>query len=166
MRILRKEQGSLSIFKEKTDIFDKNIKMLHFAPERVLSEIFRKKENIDYLPVDLNPNMHDVKEKMDIQDIKYDDNTLDIIYCSHVLEHVENDKKAMEELYRVLKPQGRAIIQVPINSNYKETLEYPTINTPQLREEYYGQSDHLRYYGLDFKEKLENVGFKVSDNFI
>jgi len=163
---LERNRAVYLFLKEETNIFDKKIKMLHFAPEIVLAEIFSKMDNIEYLPVDINPDMHDVKEKMDIQDIKYEDNTFDIIYCSHVLEHVSNDKKAMEELYRVLKPGGKAIIQVPLNPNYKETYEDPSFNTPELRLKHYGQSDHVRHYGLDFKEKLENVGFKVSDNFI
>jgi SAM-dependent methyltransferase len=163
---LERNRAAYLFLKEETNIFDENIKMLHFAPERVLSEIFRKKENIDYLPVDLNPNMHDVKEKMDIQDIKYPDNTFDFIYCSHVLEHVPNDKKAMKELYRVLKPNGKAIIQVPLNPNYEETYEDPSFNTPELRLKHYGQSDHVRYYGLDFQKKLENAGFKASNEYV
>ena len=163
---LERNRAVYLYLKEKTNILDKKIKMLHFAPEVVMVEIFSEMENIEYLPVDINPDMMYVKEKMDIQDIKYEDNTFDLIYCSHVLEHVPDDKKAMEELYRVLKPGGNAIIQVPINPNYKETYEDPSFNTPELRLKHYGQSDHVRYYGLDFKEKLENIGFKVSDNFI
>ena len=163
---LERNRAAYLFLKEETNIFSKNIKMLHFAPERLLSEIFRKKENIDYLPVDINPNMPGVKEKMDIQDIKYPDNTFDLIYCSHVLEHVPNDKKALEELYRVLKPNGKAIIQVPLNRNFKETFEDESFNTPELRLKHYGQSDHVRFYGLDFQKKLENAGFKASNEYV
>ena len=163
---LERNRAAYLFLKEQTNIFDEKIKMLHFAPERVLTEIFVNHDNIDYLPVDLNPNMHDVKEQMDIQDIKYADNTFDLIYCSHVLEHVPNDKQAMKELYRVLKPNGKAIIQIPLNLNYKETYEDPSIDTDMLRLKHYGQSDHFRHYGLDFQSKLVNVGSKDCKEYV
>lgn len=161
---LERHRASYLFLNEKTNIFKENIKMLHIAPEKVFAELFLAQNNIDYLPVDLDKDMPYVKEKMDIQDIDYPDNTFDFIYCSHVLEHVPNDKKAIQELYRVLKPSGTALISVPLKHSLKETYEDPSINTPELRTKHYGQFDHLRYYGLDFQEKLENIGFKVISN--
>lgn len=152
--------------KEKTNIFKENIQMLHIAPEKMFAEIFLGQKNIDYLPVDLNDKMPYVQEKMDIQKINYPNNTFDLIYCSHVLEHVPDDTKALKELYRVLKPNGKAIILVPIDHSLKETYEDPTINTPDLRLKHYCQSDHLRRYGLDFEDKLKKVGFNTSNEFI
>jgi len=158
---LERHRLSYLFLKEKPNIFEENIKMLHFAPEEIFHNIFSNNENIDYLPVDINPDMPYVKEMMDIQDIKYPDNTFDFIYCSHVLEHVPNDQKAIKELYRVLKPGGSALIMVPINLSLKETYEDESVNTPELRLKHYGASDHLRYYGLDFQGMLENAGFKI-----
>ncbi len=162
---LERHRASYLFLTENTNIFEENIKMLHFAPEKVLFEIFSNKKNIEYLPVDLNPDQFYAKEKMDIQNIKYPEDTFDFIYCSHVLEHVPHDQKAMKELYRVLKPDGSALIMVPIKHSSKKTFEDSSVNTPELRSQYYGQFDHLRYYGLDFQEKLENAGFNVSKDF-
>ena len=164
-RSLERHRGAYLLLKEKTNYLEKHTKMLHFAPEGFLAKLFSSKKNIDYLPVDIDPNLWHVKEKMDIQDINYPDNTFDLIYCSHVLEHIPDDKKAMNELFRVMKHDGAAIIMTPLKHS-KETLEDPSINTPELRLKYYLQSDHQRLYGFDIKEKLENAGFKVSNDFL
>ena len=105
--------------------------------------------------------------KMDITDIKFPDNNFDVILCYHILEHVKNDYLAIQELYRVLKPKGWAIIQVPYDFNIKNTLEDPNIVSAKDKEYYYGHRNHLRRYGRDYIEKLEKVGFKVKiDNFV
>ena len=98
-------------------------------------------------------------KKEDITNLSFKDNSFDIIFCSHVLEHIEDDKRAMKELYRVLNPAGFAILQVPILR--EKTFEDFNIKSPKLREKVFGQSDHVRIYGKDFKYRLENVGFKV-----
>ena len=148
-------------------------KVLHFAPEEPFYDLFKSK-NIEYHAVDLYPTSPRVEEKMDIQDIQYDDDYFDLIYCSHILEHVPDDIKAMRELLRVLKPGGIAIIMVPINGvvyelpfDESKTYEDENINTPEAREKYYGQDDHVRLYGSDFKERLLEAGFTIkSDDFI
>jgi SAM-dependent methyltransferase len=157
---LERHRLSYLFLKEHTNIFEENIKMLHFAPEKTFSLIFSNQENIDYLPVDLNPNMDFVTEAMDIQNIQYPNDYFDFIYCSHVLEHVPDDHKAVRELIRVLKPGGTALIMVPINHALKETFEDESINTPELILKHYGQSDHVRCYGTDFQKLLESNGFK------
>ena len=98
--------------------------------------------------------------RVDITDLPFDDSRFDAIYCSHVLEHVPDDRKAMSELRRVLRPGGWAILQVPIKGIV--TFEDPAVTTPEDRERVFGQSDHVRIYGLDFKDRLEEVGFKVT----
>jgi len=168
---LERHRMAYLYFKEQTDLFKRdNVKLLHVAPEKIFYDIFSASRNIDYLPVDINPSKPIVKEKVDIQNIQYEDNLFDVIYCSHVLEHVSDDTKAMMELNRVLKPEGWAILQVPIRYDLEVTLENPAYSTPALRTKYYGQHDHLRAYGLDYKNKLERAGFKLrvnaySDNF-
>jgi len=143
----------------KTDLFDGSPKkMLHVAPEQGLEKLFKKYLGDGYLSGDLDSPIAMVK--MDITDIKYPDNSFDIIYCSHVLEHVPKDKQAIFELYRVLKLRGWAMILVPIT--VEKTFEDPSVITPKERLKIFGQEDHVRRYGQDFIQILTNAGFKVS----
>lgn len=160
-------------FKQNSHLLTNGNKFLHFAPEEQFRPHFEKCD-IEYHPVDISDENWYIKEIVDIQDIPYQDDYFDLIYCSHILEHVPDDKKAMNELCRVLKPGGTALILVPINGiafelpyDETKTLEDEKYNTPELREKYYGQFDHLRLYGSDFKDKLIDSGFKIrSDDFI
>ena len=117
--------------KFKNIIFNSEIKLLHFAPEEIFHKFFSRLTNIDYYPVDLFPeNFHyKIRDKINMESINYDDNMFDVIYNSHVLEHIPNDIQAMKELYRVLKPNGYCITLVPINYALKETLEKEEYNT-------------------------------------
>jgi SAM-dependent methyltransferase len=149
---------------QKTNLFDGNQKkMLHVAPEAQLSPLIQKADYINYLSADLfDPN---AMVKMDITDIQYPDNTFDVIYCSHVLEHVQDDRKAMGEFHRVLKPGCWAILQVPITVD--KTFEDPTVVSPKERERLFGQRDHVRRYGPDYKDRLVESGFSVAvDGFV
>lgn len=148
-------------FRQETNIFTDPVKLLHFAPEACFVDVFSGQSNIDYLPVDIDGSNPFIKEQVDIQDIRYPDNSFDVVYCSHVLEHVPDDRKALLELYRVLKTGGWAILQVPINAGSETTLEDPGINTPELRSRFYGQHDHVRYYGLNYAQRLQEAGFNV-----
>jgi glycosyltransferase involved in cell wall biosynthesis len=149
---------------QKTDLFDGNHKkMLHVAPEPQLSRLFQKAAYIDYLSADLSAA--NAMVQMDITDIHYSDNTFDVVYCSHVLEHVPNDRRAMGEFRRVLKPNGWAILQVPITADI--TFEDPAVITPEAREQLFGQYDHVRRYGPDYKDRLTDAGFSVVvDEFV
>jgi SAM-dependent methyltransferase len=151
-------------FRERTGLFDGTPKrMLHVAPEASLALKFLAIPNIDYLSGDLNPKAAMVQ--MDITDIHFPDNSFDVIYCSHVLEHVPDDRKAMSELARVLKPGGWAVIAVPIPRGDR-TFEERRITSPEDRARVYGQADHVRAYGPDFVDRLEEAGFDVTiDNF-
>ncbi len=166
---LERHRFAYLLFKYKFHniLFNQNIKFLHFAPEDCLYDFFNEKRNIDYFPVDLNPENWGVKirDQVNMESIPYESNTFDMIYHSHVLEHVPNDTVAMNELYRVLKPNGYCVIMVPINFSFNETLEKEEYDTPELREKYYGQYDHLRYYAMDIVNKLESVGFNVEPIF-
>ena len=132
-------------------------KLLHFAPETIFTEKFKQMPEVDYLSADLNSPHAMVK--MDITDIDWPDSSFDIIYCSHVLEHVPDDHKAMSELFRTLKPGGWALIQVPISKD--GTLEDPSVTDPVERERLFWQDDHVRLYGLDIEERLKKAGFDV-----
>jgi len=146
------------------NIFDKNeLKLLHFAPEKCFYDKFSNMKNVDYYPVDINPNVRGIRAVVDITDIPYEDETFDFIMCTHVLGHILDDKKAMSELYRVLKKGGHALINVPINNIYEHSFENLEYNTPELREKYFGQADHVRWYGKDFPKLLEKNGFQVEE---
>jgi len=138
----------------------KNIRLLHFAPEKNLQKILKSSSYIEYISGDLNPST-DCDIRLDITDMNFEDNFFNVIICSHVLEHIVDDRKAMYELFRVLKLEGFAILQVPILKNTKETYEDFTITSPEERERYFGQKDHVRIYGQDYKRRLESIGFKV-----
>lgn len=149
-------------FKNETDLFTAEHKLLHVAPEQPFLERFKKMENLEYTTGDLLSPIADVK--MDIMNIPFEDNHFDVVICNHVLEHVESDIKAMKEVFRVLKPGGWAILQVPINYNYKETQEDLTITDPKEREKVFGQYDHVRWHGTDYGKRLASAGFDVDEN--
>ncbi len=150
--------------KNRTKILNKvgkKINLLHIAPEKNLRKVFASEKHISYFPGDINPKGDDYK--IDITKISnFRDNFFDVIICNHVLEHIPNDKKAMRELLRVLSPAGFAILQVPISKTIEKTFEDFSIKKPKDRERVFGQSDHVRIYGKDYKERLENIGFKVT----
>jgi SAM-dependent methyltransferase len=151
--------------KQKTNFFNASYKVLHIAPEYCFLKRFSRMKNLDYTTADLNSPW--AKVKLDVQDMPFEGDVYDVILCNHVLEHVENDSKAISEFFRVMKPGGFGIFQVPLDINLDETFEDSSINTPELRELHYGQRDHLRLYGKDYAERLLNAGFIVTeDNFV
>lgn len=150
--------------KNKTNLLRENLKVLHVAPEYLLEKAIANLANIDYLSADLQPKQAMVQ--MDVTNIQYPDNVFDVILCSHVLEHIPNDWQAMSELCRVLKPGGWAILHVPLDNNLAQTLEGSSDLSSEERERLFGHHDHVRMYGLDYKEKLEKAGFAVKiDNY-
>lgn len=145
--------------KNETDFFINPKKMLHIAPEQCFLKIFRKQPNLDYTTLDLYSPIADVKA--DICDMPFEDNTFDLIFCNHVLEHIEDDKKAMSELYRVIKKGGKGIFQVPLAMNREKTYEDFSITSPKKRAIHFEQYDHVRIYGLDYFDRLAAAGFEV-----
>jgi SAM-dependent methyltransferase len=135
--------------------------VLHVAPEQPFIKRFRKMKNLDYTTADLLSPLADIK--LDIQDTPFEQDTFDVVICNHVLEHVEDDIKAMGEIFRILKPGGWAILQVPIAWNRDFTYEDPLITTPLEREKHFGQYDHVRFHGADYPDRLRSVGFSVDD---
>ena len=147
--------------RDETAIFEEPTRLLHFAPEPSLRRIFERHDSIDYITTDLN--MPDVSIQMSIDDLLFRDDVFDCVICSHVLEHVPDDYAAMGEIRRVLRPDGFAVIMVPIlHPPGGRTLEDPAIVTPEERERVYGRDDHLRMYGQDFAERARAVGFEVT----
>ncbi|HEX9980052.1 MAG TPA: methyltransferase domain-containing protein [Flavobacterium sp.] len=147
--------------KNETDFFSTHKKVLHFAPEQAFYKMFRGMKNLDYTTTDLLSPLADVKA--DICNLPFDDNSFDIILCNHVLEHIPDDTKAMHELYRVLKPGGMGIFQIPQDLTREKTFEDNTITDKKQRAEIFGQYDHVRIYGRDYFDKLRSIGFKVDE---
>lgn len=149
---------------ERTDLFAPVRKrLLHVSPENVISKRLRKHPTIDYLSSDLESKQAMVQ--MDITAIEMDDDTFDVIICNHVMEHIPDDRRAMTELLRVLKPGGWAILQTPIVG--ESTYEDWSIQTPDDRQSVFGQRDHVRAYGRDYRDRLAAAGFDVLvDSFV
>ncbi len=151
---------------QQTDFFRAPQKMLHIAPEYCFMDRFESLDNLDYITADIESPL--AKVKMDIHQIPFPDNSFECAMCNHVMEHVENDRLAMEEIHRVLKPGGWAIIQVPFFPPLGEsTYEDPTITSAAERSKVFGQEDHVRLYGRDYPQRLESSGFLVKeDDFV
>nr|WP_315131286.1 methyltransferase domain-containing protein [uncultured Flavobacterium sp.] len=135
------------------------LKVLHFAPEQAFYKLFRNQKNLEYTTTDLFSPLADVKA--DICDLPFEDNQYDVILCNHVLEHIPDDTKAMQELYRILKPGGMAILQIPQDLSRATTFADDSITDQKERAKIFGQYDHVRIYGRDYFDKLRSIGFKV-----
>lgn len=159
-RSMERHRSLFLYFKNETTLFSSKLdrKVLHFAPEWCFRDKFRECIGMDYYPVDINPDFPGIRDVVDITDIPYEDAYFDVIICSHVIEHIANEQKALSELYRVLKDDGVAYINVPISDALEVTLEKEQYNTPELRSQYYGQFDHVRLYGNDYPNRLEHYG--------
>ena len=147
--------------KNETDFFTAPLKVLHMAPEQCFLDIFKSLKNLDYTTADLFSPIVDVKA--DILDLPFEDNSFDFIFCNHVLEHIEDDSKAMLELHRVMKPGGTGIFQIPQDLGRESTYEDFSITKPEDRAKHFGQYDHVRVYGKDYFERLRKVGFEVEE---
>ncbi|MDZ4752737.1 MAG: methyltransferase domain-containing protein [Verrucomicrobiota bacterium] len=142
-------------------IKEAKIKVLEIAPSPPLSKYLKLWPQIILRTADLS--MANVDDRIDITDMSlYDSNIFDIIICSHVLEHINDDRKAMSEIYRVLKNHGHALLMVPIDLSIQNTYEDDTIISEDMRWRHFGQNDHVRRYAkYDYVERLENVGFEI-----
>ncbi len=149
--------------RNETDFFSKKYKVLHIAPEQEFLRRFKRMKNLDYTSADLFSPIVDVKA--DILNLPFDDESFDVVFCNHVLEHIQDDRKAMSELYRVLKRGGWGILQVPMKNSLPETYEDFSVTDPKERQRLFGQYDHVRWYGMDYFTRLESVGFLVDVNF-
>lgn len=142
----------------KTNFLNQSLKVLHIAPEQVFYTKFKAIKDWEYTTTDLHSPLADIKA--DICALPFNNDQYDLIFCNHVLEHIPDDKKAMEELYRVLKKGGTLIAQVPLNEELDETFEDDTITDEKERTRIFGQYDHVRVYGKDYYTRLNTVGFE------
>lgn len=145
--------------KNETDLFNKKYQVLHWAPEQCFYKKILNMPNIEYTTADLESPIASVKT--DIKQTPFKDDQFDFIICNHVLEHIDDDHVALKELYRILKKDGVAILQVPIDYNLQKTLEDPAITSESDRDKYYGRFDHCRKYGQDYPDRLKKAGFII-----
>lgn len=145
--------------RDQTNVLCRPVSILHVAPERCLQKVLRRSRCIDYLSADLSSPRAELK--CDLTRLPIDDDSFDVILCNHVLEHIPDDRAAMRELFRVLKPNGWAMLQVPLAVSRAETEEDLSIDTDEERLLRYGQRDHVRLYGRDYSDRLASVGFDV-----
>ena len=140
---------------------EENLKVLHIAPEQCFLPLFKKQKNLEYLTGDLVSPIADLH--FDLHKIPLEDNRFDVVFCNHVMEHVDDPIQCMQELYRVMAPNGWAIMQVPQDFNRDKTYEDPSITSPEEREKHFWQKDHVRLFGKDYPQWLEKAGFKVDE---
>ena len=150
-------------FKLRTEAFKKKTDILHVSPNKSIAKFLGDNSTVSQVVGSIEPERYSEFNSIhiDIQKINLEDNSFDIVICCHVIEHVDDDEKAMRELHRVLKPGGFAILQVPIALDMQKTLEDKTLKTDKERKIAHGQVDHVRLYGLDYFEKLRRAGFRV-----
>lgn len=146
--------------KSESDFFKASkLDVLHIAPEQCFIHKFKKQANLNYLTGDLESPIADIH--FDLHSIPLEANLFDVVFCNHVMEHVDDPMQCMKEIYRVMKPGGWAIMQVPQDMSRENTYEDPSIVTPEDREKHFWQKDHVRLFGRDYPQWLEKAGFKV-----
>jgi len=147
--------------REETDLSRGSHRVLHFAPEPSIAAAIEAMPGVDYLSADITPGV--AMEVVDITSIPYPEDSFDAVICSHVLEHVPDDRRAMSEVFRALRPSGTAYFMQPVDFERAETYEDPSIVTPEARLRAFNQYNHVRVYGCDIRERLTGAGFEVTE---
>jgi predicted SAM-dependent methyltransferase/rubredoxin len=146
--------------RQETSLFEDKLSVLHFSPEKGLSAALRAQKNLVYATSWYEPDRA-ADFHLDLTDLSLPDESWDVMIVYHILEHITEDRKAMREMYRVMKPGGWAVVQVPVR-DVPDSLEDPSVVTEKERDEKFGQYDHVRYYGWkDFADRLSDAGFEV-----
>lgn len=161
-----REKLLFTVLKEEFRVFDEpdKLEVLHIAPEKNLSELMLNAGFRRYECGDLFAEGYDYADHvqdMSVLNLPFPDQNFDLLLCNHVLEHIPDDTEAMKEILRVLRPNARAILQVPISKNTHETFEDFSVVDPKERERIFGQFDHIRIYGQDYPDRLRSIGFEV-----
>jgi SAM-dependent methyltransferase len=155
---LMRHRAILLYLRDVLQLPGKGVGFLHIGPAESMRRRVSRFDSIDYLSADIDPHKADVQA--DITQLQFDDASFDFVLCVHVLEHVPEDRKAISEIHRVLRPGGGALIQVP-PSDLEVTAEDPSVTDPRERERLFGQHDHVRLCGSDYKQRLEEPGLEV-----
>ena len=151
------------LFLRESGLLDRangRLRLLHVAPEPAFQRHLAENPRIEYVSGDLDSAL--AMERLDVTDIRHGEASFDALICNHVLEHVPDDRKALRELHRVLAPGSWAMVQVPLDRTKERTHEDAAISDPEERRRHFWQHDHVRLYGRDYRERLEEAGFTVS----
>ncbi|HJX71450.1 MAG TPA: methyltransferase domain-containing protein [Bacteroidales bacterium] len=154
------------LYLQELKIWGNPLTVLHVAPEEMIARKLRRMKQLKYISGDTDPERYrhfTDAIRLDITQIPFADETFDIIICNHVLEHIPDDRLAMGELHRVLKPEGFAVLQVPLSKILEKTYENPAIQSEEERLRHFGQKDHVRIYGKDYAPRLTSAGFEVTE---
>ncbi len=135
------------------------LRVLHIAPERCFMHRFRRVFKEGYVTADIESPLADVKA--DIRALPFPDGGFDLVLCNHILEHIDDDRLALRELYRVMAPGATGIVLCPVDESREHTYEDFSITAPEGRREAFGQPDHVRIYGRDYADRLREAGFEV-----
>lgn len=150
-------------FELRTEVYERKTLLLHISPNHEIARALGGNPNVKQVCGSIEPDQY--KEfnaiYLDVQKIDASDSHFDVVVCCHVIEHVDDDSLAFKEIYRVLKPNGFAVLQVPLALNLEKTLEDKNDITPKQRKIAYGQVDHVRLYGVDYFERIRAAGFRV-----
>jgi SAM-dependent methyltransferase len=156
---LERHRLIMLFLRDRTPLFTAPHSLLDIAPERSIQRVLLRALTVSYTSGDLDSPLADIR--LDITRMPFEAATFDVVLCMHVLEHVPDDRQAMKEMYRVLKPGGWAIIQAPVSQHRETTFEDPSVSSPQERVRLFGQEDHVRDYGRDYPDRLRSAGFEV-----
>ncbi len=162
-RSLERTRLIYQFIKDKA-LIQPNTRLLHIAPEQCLYDVFKQQLGNDYIPADkfeVGYSYPSDTSNVDITSLPFEDGSMDMVIAIHVLEHVQDDAKALQEIYRVLKKGGYAILQVPYEQSREHTYEDASITSPEARKQHFGQSDHVRIYGRDYINRFRAPGFSV-----
>lgn len=141
----------------RTELLTSAARVLHVAPEPNLARRLRQRSI--YTAVDLEAE--DAVIRMDLTALGFRDSSFDVVICNHVLEHIADDRAALLEIHRVLRPTGWAVLQVPISQCAPATFEDESVTEPIDRERVFGQADHVRIYGQDYRDRLASAGYSI-----
>jgi SAM-dependent methyltransferase len=155
---LMRHRALLLLLRDRYRLAERGGRVLHVGPGAAVSRWLEQLEAIDYVSADLDSPL--ARVQLDATDMPFSDESFDFAICVHVLEHIPNDRKALREFFRVLRPAAPAVFQVP-PSDLTVTREDPDVNDPQERERLFGQYDHVRLCGADYPARIAETGFEV-----
>lgn len=161
--IRRHDTDGRLYLKEQTNLFSAPLKLFHVSPAYCLSSCIKLLPNLTYIAGNI-VNQSNIALRMDLSMTPIRSETFDAIICIHVLEHVEEDRMAIKELFRILKPGGWATLSVPVRMDQKTYKDSP-ITSPEEKKLAFGGHEHVRFYGYDFVERLEQAGFIVKIDY-
>jgi SAM-dependent methyltransferase len=156
---LMRHRALLLLLRDRLDLQDRGGRVLHVGPARAVADWLESQDRLDHISVDLDSPIANVHA--DATDLPFEGESFDFVVCVHVLEHIPDDRKALAELFRVLRPGGQAILQVPPSDLEATREDFDVVTDPQERERVFGQYDHVRLCGADYPERIEEAGFEV-----